>query len=260
MATSKRGTTYHPFWSHTAGVQPGIVPPGMMPSSMQAGMIPQVMNHPSFMLQGMPMHHPGLMPQFGGDGTPNSDGEEEEERPTKKLKRGRSSSRGKRRRRAETKDKKRKRVKRRSSTPSHTESEESQEDDETITDDALIRRQCKRLGGLAKDYAYSLAGRFDIVKACLDEVGIDLLLAHRISLCVQSVVRARHPTHVREPLALSLSLSLSEEDRSGDCRPGSCPKAGPEPAAQRPVCGDRSGDRPGGLTQGPVQRPVWVWS
>ena len=262
---SKRGTKFHPVWSHTAGVQPGIVPPGMMPSSMQAGMIPQVMNHPGFMLQGMPMQHPGLMPQLGGDGTPNSDGDEEDERPTKKLKRGRSSSRGRKRRRHDTKEKKQhgKRPKRRRSTSSsRDESGESSGDEDTITDDTLLRRQCRRLGGLAKNYAYSLAGRFDIVRACVAEAGIDLLRANRISLCVQSVVRARHPTHVREPLALSLSLSLSlsEEDRSGDCRPGSCPKAGPEPAAQRPVCGDRSGDRPGGLTQGPVQRPVWVWS
>ena len=211
--------------------------------------------------------HPGMMPQImqqqpqlGGEGS-NSDGEDEEP----KKKRGRSSSRGRKRRRHDTKEKKQhgKRPKRRRSTSSsRDESGESSVDEDSITDDVLLRRQCRRLGGLAKNYAYSLAGRFDIVKTCLEGTGIDLLRANRISLCVQSVVRARHPTHVREPLALSLSLSLSlsEEDRSGDCRPGSCPKAGPEPAAQRPVCGDRSGDRPGGLTQGPVQRPVWVWS
>ena len=189
-------------------MQQAMVPAGVMQSGMQPGMMPQVM-HPGVMLPGMTMH-PGLMPQFGGESTPNSDGEEEERAMKKTTKRGRSSSPRKRRRRAETKEKKRKRGKRQQSSPSETESGESGEDDDIITDDHSIRRQCKRLGGCSKDNAYSLAGRFDIVKTCLDSLDIDLLRANRISLCVQSVVRARHPTHVREPLAFSLSpLSLS---------------------------------------------------
>ena len=189
-------------------MQQAMVPAGVMQSGMQPGMMPQVM-HPGLMLPGMTMH-PGLMPQFGGESTPNSDGEEEERSMKKTTKRGRSSSRGKRRRRAETKEKKpRKRGKRRSSSPSESESGGSSGDQDIITDDHQIRRQCKKLGGTAKDSAYSLAGRFDIVKTCLDSLDIDLLRANRISLCVQSVVRARHPTHVREPLAFSLSLSLS---------------------------------------------------
>ena len=244
--------------------QPGIVVPpisGVMQSGMQGGMMPQVM-HPGMMPSGIMTMLPMQQPQFGGEGSTNSDGEDEEP-PLKKTKRGRSSSRGRKRHTKERKPPRRRGKRKRSSSSSRDgESGDSSEDADVISDDLEVRRQCKTMGGLSKNQAYSLAGRFDIVKTCLEGTGIDLLRANRISLCVQSVVRARHPTHVREPQAfsLSLSLSLSEEDRSGDCRPGSCPKAGPEPAAQRPVCGDHSGDRPGGLTQGPVQRPVWVWS
>ena len=191
-------------------MQPGIVPPisGVMQSGMP-GMMPQVM-HPDMMQPGIMTMLPMQQPQFGGEGSTNSDGEDEEP-PLKKTKRGRSSSRGRKRRRPDTKEKKQhgKRAKRRRSTSSsRIESGESSGDEDTINDDMEIRRQCRKLGGLAKHYAYSLAGRFDIVKTCVQEVGIDLLRANRISL--QSVVRARHPTHVREPLAFSLSLpSLS---------------------------------------------------
>ena len=207
---SKRGTKI-PVWSHTAAMQQGIVQPGVMHSGLQSGIMPPVMPPPGYVLPGMPMH-PGFMQQFGGESIPNSDDEEEEEH--KKGKRGRSSSRGvKRRRRAEAKEKRpRKRGKRRSSksSPSESESGGSSVDEDIITDDQQIRRQCKQLGVTSKKGAYSLAGRFDIVKTCLQAIDLDLLRANRISLCVQSVVRARHPTHVREPLAFSLSpLSLS---------------------------------------------------
>ena len=201
---SKRGGQKYPLWGPAAAMQQGIVQPGVMHSGLQSGIMPPGMPPPGYVLPGMQ--------QFGGESTPNSDDEEEEDH--KKSKRGRSSSRGvKRRRRAEAKEKRpRKRGKRRSSmsSPSESESGGSSVDEDTITDDQQIRRQCKQLGVTSKKGAYSLAGRFDIVKTCLQAIDLDLLNANRISLCVQSVVRARHPTHVREPLAFSLSLpSLS---------------------------------------------------
>ena len=62
--------------------QPGIVVPpisGVMQSGMQPGMMPQVM-HPGMLPSGIMAMLPPMQqqPQFGGEGSTNSDGEDEE--------------------------------------------------------------------------------------------------------------------------------------------------------------------------------------